>query len=452
MIDGLFKENLIKMKKMKVFVIVTMMASLMGMSNAYSQCEGWTWPADEEKEKTAKEKFVVYNDALDRGDFRGAVKGWSWLLTNAPDLNTKIYIDGAKIYENLAEIEEDDARKKELVDSAIMLYDQRAAVCGDKKNVINRKAYTAFRLSYKDPSAYPKMLEYFDEAIDLTGNDFMDVSLLAYMNVIKVNAQSFKNLTDEEILDRYEKISKIINHKISNGKNVTKLQEWQGTIDAILADIVSIDCDFVKQKLEPKFRENPNDVGLAKKIFAFMLGDKCTDDPLWLEAGKVIYNDAPNYGLAKNIALKCAGNDDYDCAEFYFNESLKHTEDPSIKADIFIEKGKMDSRRGRKAAARDKFKTALGHDPSKKEAYTLIGNLYYYSFDECATKEDWVKDRAVFLAAHEMYKMAGNTKQMQAAKEQFPSRGEIFERGKAKGDPYRVNCWINEDVVIDTRD
>jgi tetratricopeptide (TPR) repeat protein len=437
---------------MKVFVIVTIMVSLMGVSHVYGQCSGWTWPSDEAKEKTAKEKFVVYNDALDRGDFRGAVKSWSWLLTHAPNLNTKIYIDGAKIYENLAEVEEDNDRKRELVDSVIMLYDQRAEICGDKNNVLNRKAYTAFRLSYKDPSAYPKMLKYFDDAIDLTGTEFMDVSLLAYMNVIKVNAQSFKNLTDDEILSRYEKISNIIAQKISTGKNVTKLQEWQGTIDGILADIVTIDCGFVKEKLEPKFRENPKDIGLAKKIFAFMLGDKCTDDPLWLEAGKVIYNDSPNYGLAKNIALKCAGNEDYDCAEFYFKESLKHTEDPSIKADVYIEMGKMDSRRGRKATARDKFKTALGQDPSKKEAYTLIGNLYYYSFDECATKEDWVKDRAVFLAAYEMYKMAGNTKQMQAAKEQFPSKSEIFVIGKAKGDPFEVNCWINVTVSIDTRD
>ena len=78
--------------------------------------------------------------------------------------------------------------------------------------------------------------------------------------------------------------------------------------------------------------------------------------------------------------------------------------------------------------------------------------MYMRSYADCAKKENRVKDRAVYLAAYKMFRMAGNTKQMNAAKEQFPSVGEIFELNIKKGDSMTVRCWINETVSIDTRD
>jgi hypothetical protein len=58
----------------------------------------------------------------------------------------------------------------------------------------------------------------------------------------------------------------------------------------------------------------------------------------------------------------------------------------------------------------------------------------------------------VYLAAYDMYQRAGDAKGMARAKEQFPSKEEIFLINWSVGDTQRVSCWINETVTIRTRD
>jgi len=73
------------------------------------------------------------------------------------------------------------------------------------------------------------------------------------------------------------------------------------------------------------------------------------------------------------------------------------------------------------------------------------------SYEDCKGGVSRVQDRAVFLAAYEMYKKAGNSKMMQLAKAQFPSMEEIFELSLKEGETLRVGCWINETVTIQRR-
>jgi hypothetical protein len=56
------------------------------------------------------------------------------------------------------------------------------------------------------------------------------------------------------------------------------------------------------KNLGPKFKRNPDDVVLAKKIFGFMLQDNCTNDPLWLQAGESINRNTSDkdFNLVKN--------------------------------------------------------------------------------------------------------------------------------------------------------
>ena len=94
---------------------------------------------------------------------------------------------------------------------------------------------------------------------------------------------------------------------------------------------------------------------------------------------------------------------------------------------------------------------ALSAKPGSKEAYNLIGNLYFTSFDDCKGEQSQVQDRAIFIAAYDMYKKAGNSAQMAASKEQFPSIEDIFNEGKEEGDQVTIGCWINTTVNLQRR-
>ena len=73
------------------------------------------------------------------------------------------------------------------------------------------------------------------------------------------------------------------------------------------------------------------------------------------------------------------------------------------------------------------------------------------SFEECKQGEKKTHDYAIFIAAHKMFRLAGDSGGMAKAKALFPSIEDIFNDEYAEGDTYQVGCWINESVVIELR-
>lgn len=420
---------------------------------AQAQCREFKWPEDKDK---AEEKVALYGDAMKQGQFRAAVSPFNWMLKNAPDWHVKLYIDGAEIFDNLAEKEKDPGKKQQLVDSMLMMYDLRIKNCGDEVNVLNRKAFYAYKYNVTNKDKSVELLKLFDRVAEISGDKMSDGNLVAYMTTVQANFVLQKNLSDEQILDRYDKIMTIANQKIKQAeaagktKDVTKLKEYVSVIDDLLIGMVKVDCDFVKNNLEPKFKKTPNDITLAKKIFGFMLQGKCTDDPLWLEAGEVIHKQEKDFGLAKNLALKYLSNEDYDKAEGLLKEAVTLTKDQSDKADMYIYLGNLQAKKNNKNAARDYYRQAT--EAGNKEGFEKIGDLYYGSFNDCKKNANMAEDRLVYIAAYNMYAKAGASQKMAQAKSQFPSKEEIFLFNWKVGDTMRVSCWIGETVTIDTRD
>lgn len=442
----------------KFFAPLVLIVLISSTSALFAQCKEWKWPTEPEQKAKAEEKVSLYDDYRKNNEFAKAKPHLNWLLTNTPNLNTSIYINGAEIYQKLASAEKDAAKKNALVDSLLLIHDLRIKNCGEEASVTNRKALAAVAFWANENGKEKYVLDLMDLAFKLNGNDVLDGTILPFMQVIRINKVKLKNLTDDQVLERYDMVMGILDAKIkvasSQGKQdlVTRYRSWKDEVDKILITIVKVDCDFVRTNLGPKFKKNPADIGLAKKIFAFMLQDKCTDDPLWMEAAEAILKDEKDYGIAKNLGIRYLATENFTKANEMFAIALETAPGNSEKADVLIYKGSIEARKGSKTAARDLYRQALAADGNKKEAYEKIGDLYYSSFSDCAKKDNMAEDRLVYLAAYDMYQRAGEAKKMAMAKDQFPSKEDIFLVNWSAGDTQRVTCWINETVTIRTRD
>ena len=433
--------------------ILAILSLLVTLSIAAIAQPGWNWPEDKAK---AEEKNVLYADAVKMGDFKGAIPALQYLIEVAPNLNKSLYQNGSKIYDNLAKVEKDPIQKAVYIDSLMWMYDMRMKHFGDSVNVMNRKVFKAYKYSIKDYDKSEWLLEMFDITYEISGSKVMDQNLLAYMNVIKVNKLAKKNLTDEQVLERYERISEVIDGKVkaieAKGGSTDRLMKQKNAIDKILTEIVTIDCDFVHDTMGPKFEATPDDIKLVKRMFSFMLTGKCTSSDLFLEVSKQLYKLEPDFGVAKLIGTKCLAAGNYSCASNYYNEALAHTDDGTKKAEIYIQMGKMEIKRKNKSAARANFRKAISSDAANKEPWVLIGDLYYHSYEQCKKMEDMVSDRLVFILAYDMYRRGGNSSKMHNAKSQFPSKEEIFTNNYEVGQSMKISCWINESVQLKSRD
>lgn len=430
---------------------------LASASSSFAQCKEVVWPENPEMRAKAEESKVLYEDALRADQVKQAKAPLDWLLKNVPNFHSSLYINGAEVYDKLIALEKNQARRKVLIDSLMIIYDMRIKNCGDEANVLNRKALSFLKHNANEQPA--EALQMLDKSFQLSGDNILDATLVPYFQVVRLNALKVKALTDDQVLERYDALMKIVDNKIqkakSENKSTDKLQKIKEDIDGILMQTVTVNCDFVRKNLAPKFKQNPEDLGIAKKIFAFMLKDKCTDDPLWLEAGEAVHRLSPekDCGLAKNLGLKYLANDNFEKAETLLKEAQGICTDATNKAEVLLYLGSVEVKKGNKSGARQLYREAASTDASvAKEAYEKIGDLYYGSFDQCAQKVNQADDRLVFLLAADYYSKAGNSKKAAMAKEAFPSKEDIFLVNYQPGSSKTVQCWINESTTIRTRD
>lgn len=436
----------------------TGLAFSIAVSSAFAQCKGG-WPEDK---KTAEEKVAVFSDAVKQGPaafddlkVRGAIL---WMIANAPKWNTKLYVDAATIYDGLATKEADATKKKMFIDSLMIIYDLRLQNCGDEVNVLNRKASSNVKYNINNKEKAPELLAMFDKVYEISGNNVNDNNLEAYMSVIYVNFLINKgSMTEEQILSRYDKLSAVIDAKIAKAQSenkaadVEKYKKIKANVDDKLIKMVKVDCKFVKANLEPKFRANPKDLGLAKKIFKFMLEDNCADDPLWLDAALAIHEVEKDCGLAKNLGKRMIATD-LAKAEGFFKEAQSLCTEAEDKSEILVLLGAVQAKNGNPVAARDLFRQALAASAANKDAYEKIGDLYMNAGKECSKMKSKAEDRLVYLAAFDMYVKSGNQQKINAARAQFPSVTELFELNWKEGEKKTITqCWVGETVTLRTR-
>ncbi len=409
--------------------------------------EGWP---DE-----AKEKNVLYTDAMKAGNNEGALEPLEWLLTNNPELHNSFYINGVKIYDALQKKETDAAKKKAYQARCLELYDMRITHFGKEADVLNRKAYKAYKFLKDDKSKTKELYDLFEKVYELNGNKMMLSNMVAYMDVIR-RYKTEGGLTDDDILEKYGNITDILNYHISQyeqkGKDPAPVKKSMEFIDKMLIGMLeNMDCETIASKMAPALDKQPADIAVAKRIIALSLTYKCTDQDFFLKAAEIVFDEEPTFGMAKLLAVKSDAARNYAKAAEYYQKAVELADTDKQKSDVHYGLANHYRARGMKSRARASALEAVKLDSSKKDAYKLIGDLYMSSWDDCRKGEKKVEDRAIFFAAYRMYQRAGNSRGMANAEKQFPSMEDIFTENMKEGADIQVGCWINETVTVKRR-
>ncbi|WP_448519569.1 hypothetical protein [Rhodoflexus sp.] len=413
---------------------------------------GWCWGSDP---GAAKEKWTLFSDALNTKEYDIATENGEWLLNNTPNLHASLYIKSVQLYTALLGQAKDNAQKEVHEDKIIALYNKRIHCFGETKDLLERKGYVFYDYMIQRKGKEKDVYEFYKYLVGKYGDQLSSPAFFQYyMDAVgKAKEAGVAGVTEDTFVDAYDnEITPVLEKKIAAGGAAA--ENWikaKDAIDGLVQVYVKVDCDFVNKNLGPKLQENPNDVKLAKKIAAYMT--KCPTEPLFLQALQTIFKAEPSSGNAITIGkiLMRQGKTN-EGKEMYLKAiDLLPADEKSKKADLIMELAKLAHRENRYAEARRLYLEAVSNDPANaKEVYKAIGDMYMSSYQQCQGKNP-VENRAVFLAAYDMYEKAGDGNGMAQAKAQFPSMEDIFTIGLQEGNPISVGCWINTSTTIRKR-
>src|SRR5258707_11035586 len=210
------------MQSKKMFLVL---ALVVGTITTWAQCTDYKWPQDVAK---AEKQVESFRSAMKEQNYKKATGGINWMLKNVPQWHSDLYVAAIETYDKLASQELDPATKQTYVDSLLLVYDLRVKSCGDEMNVLNRKAISAYKYNGQNKDKVAEVLAIFDKTYEISGNNVLDNNLDSYMSVIKNNAEMLKNLSEDQIMQRYNNLMSIIEVKMKKAQEQKKANLVEG--------------------------------------------------------------------------------------------------------------------------------------------------------------------------------------------------------------------------------
>jgi len=410
-------------------------------------------PKDPALSKTAAENHVMSSDDMSMKNYRGAANSLHWLMSNTPEYFEGMYINAYKAYEQLANRESDAAKKKVLLDSMLISYRLKGEYFTLSDREKNNLAFKYYKYLKKDKSKIKEALQAYHDAYTYPEN-VINNNIVAYMDILRRYIKFGNEVSTNEIFEVFDQVTEVIEIKRQQGVSKKKLDQYSKIVNEILTSIIGndgVDCKFIEENFGPGLDTEEN-FEAAKRVFTLMLNNECTDSPYYIKSAEILWSTEPTAGIAKILARFHAESGELDLAAEWYEKAIGISDTDEKKARIKMSLANVYVVNGEKSKARATALAAIKLDKEVSiNAYNLIGNLYYYSFNDCKKSTDKFKDYSIFMAAYDMYEKAGNKKGMNDAKAQFPTVSERHTENRTEGETIKINCWLNTSTTLKTR-
>jgi tetratricopeptide (TPR) repeat protein len=445
---------------------------------AYSQCATWN---DLPNKGEIEEAHVLYRDFFKAENYDEAFPYWEKAFKAAPAADGKRdlhFSNGVDMYLAKFKAETDEAKKEELKNTVLAMYDQWVeCVKAGTITLLNTdmdkyvgyiRGREAFNMFYTLNVPYEDNIKVLDEAIEVAGNDSEYIVIDPYARI--VNFQFTNELmTKEKAREVYDQLNEIADYNIKNNKQYGGY--YQQSKDAMIAVYAPIenfifDCDFFKDKLVPQYKADPENGELVKSIYNTLLQRGCEkEQPIMveLEAKYTAYADSVNAVRMAEFYKENPGahardlykEGKYDEAIAKWEEAIEGAEEKDkeneynfwIGYTTFHKKNSTSGVLGRAQKGTNASEVA-------GKAHMLIGDYYARVSSSCG--DSW-EQRLAILAALEEYRTAKSldseiasdaNRKIGIYNASKPDPQEGFMRKVKEGQKVKAKC-IGRTVTVD---
>ncbi|MCF0210774.1 MAG: hypothetical protein HUK18_05650 [Bacteroidales bacterium] len=446
------------MKKITLFLALTAF-----MFNAFAQKYGAT--PDDSTECIMN--LSLYTEYYKQNQWKDAYEPWKAVIQHCPANHTNNYVRGAKILSNLYATASTAEEREKYFNEMLWMNDVRGEAMGDKGNCIARKAQ--IYQQYK-PADKETPYNLYQQAAELAGKDLDQQYCVLYLKSTIEYLAAKKASTEEMavLFDVYDYASETMDFSLTEQANdldsltqlgdTKKIEKAQKTFDNTRSNIVALEtliepyakCEDIIPIFEGRFKANPNDVTLLKKITTALSGKNCTESELFFSATENLHKLEPTPKSAFLMGQMLLGKKDFEQAAKYLAEAEETSPEIGIKAKAAYKRAEALMFAKSYSAARESARKAANYDKSLLgKASLLISRMYlatpganaaYAAYDEAAKAKSL--DPAVASEAQKV---------MNSAHGRFQTKENLFFEGITPGSSIAVGGWIGGSATVRTR-
>lgn len=400
-------------------------------------------------------------------DYESAAPCWEIAYTECPRCSKNVYTNGAEILTYQINKETDPAKKEQLFDKLMKLYDDRVKFFGkdkkyDKYYILGKKAadYIQYVPASKNDPNKTEAYKWLGEIIDNKG-------MLSPASILQqryfLSEEMFKkdnNGARDNFLADYLKVSDLLNEKIATiAETDPELPQYQAVKDDIdkrfassgAASIQTLDGIYAS-----KVEANKTDKDFLNMVLSlYGLVPDSEKSTVYFKAAAYKHKIDPSANSARGLAQQSINNKDYNKALTYLNDAINLETKTSEKSKLQFIVATIYRDLKNPTAARAAAQKAIAFDRTNGKAYMLIGYLYVSNNSDIS--DDAVIRQTAYWAAVDQWEKAKSVSPAVAAeannmikkyKQYFPAADQLFMRNITKGQTYTVPGWINEKTTV----
>ncbi len=421
--------------------------------------------ADSAAREECMMSISLYGEFYKQKNYKDALINWRKVFQNCPAASKNTFIRGASIYKNIIKTEKDAATKEKLIDTLMMIYDQRIVYFKQEGAVLASKGVDLY--TYRGKDAAGEVYEMLKKSCELekgeTGAGVITVMMQSVVDQFKA-----EEVDGSEVIAAYELAMSTLdlaiaaNKAIVAGGDAKKVPTAQKELENLDLDLKNVEalfsesgaatCDALIAIFEAKYDANKDDVEWLKKVTKLLDKADCNSSALFAKSSEALYALEPSAVAARNLAKLFYNKKEISKSLEYYSKACESQDDPDLKSQYYVESAYIVlSEVKNYPRVRELAYNALKANPSNGKAYIAIGLAYASDAQNIGGEK--VEHDAAYWAAVDKFMKAKQVdsscedeanKQINIYKKYFPNKEDAFMFGIQEGASVTVGGWINE--------
>jgi len=437
---------MIKRRNIITFIAVT----IISLSSFAQKGKYGTTPEDS---LTCVRALSVYVDFMKQKDYKGAYTHWVKAFDVCPKSSLKMYVDGVKIYDDFIDNTEDKARKKELVDTLILIHQRRVENFGDKGKVYGRMGYYMYKYGRDRQESFNIM----DTSVQILGNKSEPATLIYYFRAA-TDLQKDGKMSEMDVVNLYQNCMDIVSYNQNNRKK-ERIVESYGKAEDYINKFAEpyLSCEVIEGIANKGYESEKDNAEWMGKMANLLDKKDCTEGEVFFKVANRLHELEPSAESANKMGILAITGKKYGEAEKFFKQAVEMVGDGDNdkKAEYEFNLSKTYFGQNQYSAARTHARNAASLRSGWGEPFMLIGDMYAQSKSACEGKDQQLG--AYYWAAIDKFIQAKNVepalteqanKKIATYSQYFPKKEDVFFHGLAEGNSYTLECWIAETTTV----